>query len=515
MLDLIRDVYFPRAPLRYPFGWMHQVMPVKLHHLTEGLGIVAGNSGEREIVGVTCDSRKVKKGFAFVAIPGTKTDGHKYIDDAIIAGCAAIFAQKPYPTGDVPLFIVDEARMAVARLANIFYDEPSRSLNVIGITGTNGKSTTSFLVRSILESAGERVGLLGTITYSVGAKDIPAATTTPAAEDLQRYFYEMNRGGCASAVMEVSSHALSQLRVEGVRFASAVFTNLTRDHLDYHKTMDEYREAKGLLFRSLGKNAIAVVNRDDPAAEYFSSITDARVVTYGVKSSADVMAMIKQMGMEGTHFSVLCKGEDIPIKTRLVGMHNISNILAAVATCYSMGYAIDAIRAGVEKVVSVPGRLEMVGGGREFAVYVDYAHTDDALKNILGSLRSVVKGRLIIVFGCGGDRDRGKRPKMGKVVEEMADFSVVTSDNPRSEEPMAIIDEIQGGMTDRSRYHVEPDRYEAIKYAISVAREGDAVIVAGKGHENYQIFKDRTITFDDRLVVKELLQGRLSSVDQP
>ncbi|OHB74945.1 MAG: UDP-N-acetylmuramoyl-L-alanyl-D-glutamate--2,6-diaminopimelate ligase [Planctomycetes bacterium RBG_16_59_8] len=463
--------------------------------------------GETEILGVTCDSRRVRKGFVFVAICGNRDDGHRYIEEAIARGCAAVVAQREAPTGDIPLILVPDVRRAISTLASRFHREPSRALNVIGITGTNGKSTTAFLVRSILEAAGERVGLIGTIAYSVGAREIPAPMTTPASEDLQRYLWEMKQADCRSAVMEVSSHALDQQRLFGMNFAAGLFTNLTRDHLDYHRTPEEYRQAKGILFEMLSSNAVAVLNGDDPSSAWFSSRTKARVVTFAAAGHADFSVRVERMGFDGSRFHLLFRGNELPIRTKLVGLHNVMNILGAAALCDAMGYEAEAIRNGIEKVALVPGRLEAVECGQDFSVFVDYAHTDDALRNVLGSMRKIVRGRLIVVFGCGGDRDRGKRPKMGQAAEEGADVIVVTSDNPRSEEPSAIIREIEQGISRSREYHVEPDRTEAIRYAFSLARPGDAVLIAGKGHENYQIFKDRTITFDDRAVAKEVLSS--------
>jgi UDP-N-acetylmuramoyl-L-alanyl-D-glutamate--2,6-diaminopimelate ligase len=339
----------------------------------------------------------------------------------------------------------------------------------------------------------------------VGSRVVAAPMTTPGADDLQKYFWEMANAGCKSAVMEVSSHSLVQQRVRNIRFAAGLFTNITRDHLDYHKTHEEYRAAKGLLFESLSSKAVAALNADDPASLVYAANTKARVVGFGMVKPAPIGATIEQVTFNGTKFRLRMGSEELPVVSRLIGRHNVYNMLGAAATCWAMGYDLEAIKGGLENLTAVPGRLESVDCGQDFSVLVDYAHTDDALKNVLTCLRPLLRGRLHVVFGCGGDRDKGKRPKMGRVAEELADSLIITSDNPRSEEPLDIIRDITVGIQSKTKYLIEPDRRAAIKLAISMAKKDDAVLIAGKGHENYQIFRDGTHPFDDRQVAREIL----------
>jgi UDP-N-acetylmuramoyl-L-alanyl-D-glutamate--2,6-diaminopimelate ligase len=324
----------------------------------------------------------------------------------------------------------------------------------------------------------------------------------------------MVQSGCKSAAMEVSSHALDQDRVRGIHFAAGIFTNLTRDHMDYHPTPEHYRDAKGRLFEMLSRKSIAALNADDPASELYAERTHAHVVTYGILRRADVGAKVELVTFNGTRIRMRLGTEEMVVHTRLVGTHNVYNILAAAACTWSMGYDLDQIKAGIENLTSVPGRLEPVDGGQDFAVLVDYAHTDDALRNVLSCLRPLVRGRLIAVFGCGGDRDRGKRPKMGRVATELADLVVLTSDNPRSESPTAILSDIASGIADKSKYLIEIDRRGAIKLALSLAKKDDVVLIAGKGHETCQIFRDRTIGFDDRQVAREILSQAARNLEK-
>ncbi|MHC4606881.1 MAG: UDP-N-acetylmuramoyl-L-alanyl-D-glutamate--2,6-diaminopimelate ligase [Planctomycetota bacterium] len=483
-------------------------MARRLSDLVHGLCGERVNFSEAEIHGVVCDSRKVQPGYIFVAVPGTRADGHDFIADAVQRGAAAVVYQKSLPDGvGVPAFRVDASRKAMAELAARIHSKPTHQLNVVGVTGTNGKSTTVYLMRSILEAAGEKVGLLGTIQYMLGSRAVPAPVTTPGCDDLQSYFSEMVGAGCRSAVMEVSSHALDQDRVFGTRFAAGVFTNLTRDHIDYHRTMEDYRDAKAKLFGMLPERGIAVLNADDPVSGYLAERTRARVIRYGLNGGADITASVDSCTLSGTRFTLGLGAARVPVRSRLVGRHNVSNMLAAASCAWSMGYDADPIRAGLQAMTAMPGRLEPVDEGQEFGVFVDYAHTDDALRNVLESLRPIVRGRIILVFGCGGDRDRGKRSKMGHVAEQRSDLAIVTSDNPRSENPLDIIRGIEGGFRNKSRYLIEPDRRAAIKLGISLARPGDAVLIAGKGHETIQIFRDCARPFDDRMVAREILGG--------
>ena len=501
----LRHIYLYTSRIQYPRRKEGAKMTMKLKALVESLPGARPPCRDAEIRGVTCDSRQVSGGMLFVAVSGTREDGAAYVDEAIRRGAGAIVAEKEIPGCPVPVVVVPDARAALADAAALFYGHPSTKLNVVGITGTNGKTTVSYLLRSIFEASGQKAGLLGTIQHSVGSRLLPSDNTTPGADTLQRYFNEMVGAGCKAAAMEVSSHALSQDRVRGIRFAASIFTNLTRDHLDYHPTFQAYREAKGRLFQMLSPKAIAVLNADDAASAYFRKRTPARVVTYGMRRKADLGAKIELSTFNGTRIRLRLGSEEKVVHTRLIGAHNAYNILAAAACTWTMGFDLDQIKAGIENLATVPGRLEPVDVGQEFAVLVDYAHTDDALHNVLQCLKPLLRGRLIVVFGCGGDRDRGKRPRMGRVAERHADRIIVTSDNPRSESPMSILRDIAGGIEEKSKYVIDPDRRSAIKLAITLARKDDVVLIAGKGHETVQVFKDRTKMFDDRQVSREVL----------
>ncbi|MBA7530873.1 UDP-N-acetylmuramoyl-L-alanyl-D-glutamate--2,6-diaminopimelate ligase [subsurface metagenome] len=486
------------------------------------------NFQDIEITDISYDSRQTREGHLFVAVPGSKSNGHHFIADAISHGCRAVVTRKKINlAANIPQIMVSDPRRALALLSSNFYNHPSTRLKVIGITGTNGKTTVTYLIKSILEAQGERTGLLGTIQYQVGDRQIPAPMTTPESYDLQKFLSEMLQVGVNYVVMEVSSHALTQQRVSQTNFTSAVFTNLTRDHLDFHKDIKSYREAKSLLFKSLRPDASAVLNKDDETSAHLARLTKAKVIWYGLDSEAEVKAQVLQSSLTGMKLALTTPKGEFEINTPLIGRHNVYNILAAVAETLSLGIEPDIIIKGIEAVKTIRGRLEPVypvrsktprasapplagtSNGvechRDFYVMVDYAHTDNALENVLKNLKPIVPGRIILVFGCGGDRDKGKRPLMGKVAEEYADIFVITSDNPRSEEPLEIINDIKKGLSQPSNAHTYPDRYEAIKYAISQARKDDLVLVAGKGHETYQTFKDTVKPFDDRAVVKEIL----------
>ena len=501
----LRHIYLHTGRVQYPRRKEGGTMGVRLSDLLENVPGDRHHFRDADIRGVTCDSRQVQTGSLFVAVPGHKLDGATFVDDAIRRGAAAIVSERAIPDCPVPVIVVPSARDAMADLAVSFYKDPTRRMNVVGITGTNGKTTTTYLLRSIFEAAGEKVGLLGTIQYSVGLKLLPSDNTTPGSDTLQRYFSEMIAAGCKSAAMEVSSHALDQGRVRGVNFAAAIFSNLTRDHMDYHPTFEHYRDAKGRLFEMLSPRSIAAINSDDPVSDVYADRTHAHVITYGLKRKSEIMGKVELGSFNGTRLRMKLGTEEMVVHTRLIGTHNVYNILSAAACTWGMGYDLEQIKAGIENLTAVPGRLEPVDAGQDFAVLVDYAHTDDALRNVLNCLRPLVRGRLWVVFGCGGDRDRGKRPKMGRVAGEMADKVILTSDNPRSESPMSILSEISGGIEDKAKYLIEPDRRGAIKLAISMAKKDDVVLIAGKGHENYQIFKDRRETFDDRQVAREVL----------
>jgi UDP-N-acetylmuramoyl-L-alanyl-D-glutamate--2,6-diaminopimelate ligase len=411
--------------------------------------------------------------------------------------------------------VVDDARVAIADLAQAIRGWPARRLTCIGITGTNGKTTTAHLIRHILAAAGHSPAMLGTVTYETGRRRLPADTTTPDPVTLADLMAEMVADGRTHLVMETSSHALDQRRTAGLDFRVAVFTNLTGDHLDYHKTMEDYLAAKRKLFEGLSASAAAVINRDDAAGEALAAATKARVCWYGLSSAADLWARIDRIDSNGTDFTFARGSEHLAAHTPLIGRHNVYNCLAAAAACTALDVPLPAVADALADVRCVPGRLQRVEAAAAFQVFVDYAHTDDALANVLNSLRPVTRGRLIVVFGCGGDRDRTKRPRMGRVAEQLADQVVITSDNPRSERPEAIIEEICSGLSaeGRGRAIVEADRRAAIARAIGLAREGDIVLIAGKGHETYQIIGGRRIHFDDVETATEVL-GRAAGGGQ-
>jgi UDP-N-acetylmuramoyl-L-alanyl-D-glutamate--2,6-diaminopimelate ligase len=474
-------------------------------------------SGDPGVSSVEYDSRRVKPGCAFVAMRGESSDGNQFIDQAIQAGAVAVVtdsaAEKPRP--DVGWAVVANGRRALARVSANFYKKPAERISVTGITGTNGKSTTAFLVESILTAAGRKSALIGTIEYRVAGKILPAPHTTPEALELNRILSEALGQGATEAVMEVSSHALAQERVYGVPFDVAVFTNLTRDHLDYHKSMEEYFSAKRKLFEGCGTDAprAVVTNVDD---EYgaklaeFSRKRSSLVLKYGWERG-DLHAEKVEITTRGTRFDLATPNGKLAVFSALIGRVNVYNILAAAGASYARGCKGDAIAAGIDRLTSVPGRFERVDCGQPFTVVVDYAHTDDALRNLTALARELVsagKGRVLTVFGCGGDRDRKKRPLMGEAAGRGSDFVVLTSDNPRSEDPRAIINDAVVGLQKTGvKYSVEADRRKAIALAIGEARPGDIVLLAGKGHEKVQVTREGAAAFDDLEVAREALRG--------
>jgi UDP-N-acetylmuramoyl-L-alanyl-D-glutamate--2,6-diaminopimelate ligase len=478
---------------------------------------VLARSGDPGVSGVEYDSRRVKPGGMFVAMRGESSDGNRFIDQAISAGAVAVVtdsaAEKARP--GVAWAVVPNGRRALARVSANFYRKPAERIAVAGITGTNGKSTTAFLVESILAAAGRKSALIGTIEYHVAGKVLPAPHTTPEALELNRFFSEALGWGATEAVMEVSSHALAQERVFGVPFDVAVFTNLTRDHVDYHKTMEEYFAAKRVLFEGCGTDAprAVVTNVDDEAGAKLAEFSRKRssvVLEYGWERG-DLHAEKVEITTRGTRFDLVTPEEKIAIFSALIGRVNVYNILAAAGAGYARGCGARAIAEGIDKLACVPGRFERVDCGQPFTVVVDYAHTDDALRNLtaLGrELVSAAKGRVLTVFGCGGDRDRKKRPLMGEAVGRGSDFVVLTSDNPRSEDPVAIInDAVVGVQKTGVRYSVEPDRRKAIALAIGEARPGDIVLLAGKGHEKVQVTQEGPVPFDDLEVARAALRA--------
>ncbi len=461
---------------------------------------------------LTDDSRKVRPGACFVAVPGTHANGAAFAEQARANGAVAIIGGYDLPDGNIATVRVADPRRALARLAAAWHGlrgNETKSLTLVGVTGTNGKTTVTWLLRSILRAAGLKPALLGTVEYDLIAQKRSAPLTTPGALDLCESLALARDAGADFAVFEVSSHALDQGRCDGLGFAAGVFTNLTGDHLDYHKTMDEYAKAKKLLIQMLPPDAIAVINADDPRGGEFAAASNAPVLTFGIESPlADVRGELSLPDRTGTSFVLQSKSLRLPIRLPLIGKHNTSNALAAAATAIGLGIPQDAIRKGLESVRGVPGRLQRVEpDGWPFSVLVDYAHTDDALRNVLSALRPLTPGRLICVFGCGGDRDRGKRPRMAAVVSELADMAFVTSDNPRSESPDSIVREILAGFPRNSGCRVEAviDRRAAIVAAIDAARDGDTILIAGKGHEDYQLVGDRVLPFDDVKIAREAL----------
>ncbi|MGU3469941.1 UDP-N-acetylmuramoyl-L-alanyl-D-glutamate--2,6-diaminopimelate ligase [Paenibacillus sp. D51F] len=472
--------------------------------------------GSVPISGIEHDSREVKPGSLFLCLPGHTQDGHDFAAQAVEKGAAALVVERRLDLA-VPQLLVNDSRLAMAVLADYFYGHASRKLKVIGVTGTNGKTTTTYLIESILADSGQRPGVIGTIEMRYGGRSYPMSRTTPEALNLHRDLAAMLEAGSTHAVMEVSSHALEQGRVKGVRYRTAIFTNLTQDHLDYHGTMDVYREAKGLLFSRLGneygsgEESYAVLNADDPAAERFRALTSAEVVTYGVESKADVRASDISIEAGGTSFHVDTFAGSADITLQMVGKFNVYNALAALAAGLIEGIPLEEIKASLERVSGVPGRVESVNEGQDFAVVVDYAHTPDGLENVLKAVKEFAGRKIICVFGCGGDRDRTKRPIMGEIASRYADYTIVTSDNPRTENPDTILLDIEVGLQKASvppdRYELQTDRRTAIEKAVEMASPGDVVLIAGKGHETYQIVGTVSHDFDDRLVARDAIRG--------
>jgi len=461
-----------------------------------------------DILTVSCDSREEQKDGLFVALAGSKFNGEDFIKDAIGRGAKVIVKHgPPVKTVEGICFLdVDDPKHFLYAIGQRFYDYPSKKIKSIGVTGTNGKTTITYLIESIIHATAKNCGVIGTVNYRIGEKILPSKNTTPGFLDNQRLLSQWVDLKVDYCVMEASSHALDQGRLQGIDFSAGIFTNLTQDHLDYHKDMESYFKAKSLLFTSLSSKAAAIINTDDDYGRRLSQLSQCRKFSYAIDSHADVRAQNINYHLSGTHFEIVFSQGVFKIHTRFIGRHNIYNILAAFAWGLSEGLGPEIIRRGIEKLTHVPGRLEPVANEKGIFIFIDYAHTDDGLINVLKGLRAVSREKIIVVFGCGGDRDRTKRPKMAKAACDLADYSIVTSDNPRSEEPQAIIEEIITGFT-KGNYEIFVDRREAIGRALEMAQKGQTVLIAGKGHEDYQIFKDRTIHFDEREVVKECLQS--------
>jgi len=463
------------------------------------------------VEGLAFHSAEVRPGNLFFAIRGTDRDGAKYASHAVARGAIAIVSETPLSM-HCPVLVVDDARRALADVANFYYGSPSRGLNVVGVTGTNGKTTVVHLIRECLQADRKAVGLLSTIGYEYAGRRLPASNTTPDPVRMQGYMREMVDRGCHACVMEVSSHALCQERVRGVDFDVGVFLNLSQDHLDYHGNMREYEQAKARLFGSLGPGTQACVSLDSPSAHAMIAALDSGVAvrTFGLNPDAELRAENLSCTLEGTRFELVMPRGRVDLLLRLPGEHNVQNALAAASTALSLGVSELTIASALESARPVRGRLEMVGYRNGVRVFVDYAHTPDALEKVCKALRGLTEGRLLTVFGCGGDRDKSKRPLMAQAVARHADGAIITSDNPRSEDPEVILDQIEEGITADSgmRYGRITDRAEAIECALHEARPGDAVLIAGKGHETYQILRDSVVPFDDRLVAREALETK-------
>jgi UDP-N-acetylmuramoyl-L-alanyl-D-glutamate--2,6-diaminopimelate ligase len=467
---------------------------------------------DREVESIAYDSRRVQRNSLFVAIRGEKSDGHQFLDQAIEKGAGVIVAEREIVSPRATCLLVDHTRPALADLATAFYGAPDRKLKMTGVTGTNGKTTTTFLIKHICEKAGLRSGLVGTVQYEIGERVIPATRTTPEALDVQELLVQIVNAGCRAAAMEVSSHALAQERTRGIEWDVVVFTNLTQDHLDFHGTMENYFEAKTKLFAGIAlqqkkKRPVAVINIDD---RYGQQLVDRfgqkiSVVTYGMGARADFRASNYRTEFAGTSYQLDAKGRSYLVRVPLIGRFNVANSMAALAATNAMGINLRDAVLSLARSPQVPGRLEMVPAKRQFQVFVDYAHTDDALLNVLKTLRELEPRKLLVVFGCGGDRDRQKRPLMGRVADEFADYAIITSDNPRKENPDSIIAEVEKGFRS-NHYEKITDRTEAIARAVALAQPRDVVLIAGKGHEKYQEFADHTIPFDDIQVARRALE---------
>lgn len=495
---------------------------MKLKELA-GLFAIANIHGDQEtdVTGVQTDSRLVNPRDLFICVRGLAVDGHNFAEKAVELGAAALVVERELDL-NVPMLVVKDCRAAMAVIANHFYGYPSEEMRVIGITGTNGKTTSAYIIESLLAGHDYRTGLMGTVQMKIGSETFPTKNTTQEALELQKNFRRMREVETDYCVMEVSSHALDLGRVKGTHFRTALFTNLTQDHLDYHKTMEQYQAAKGLLFSRLGntfhadpaERSYAVLNADDPASAAFAKLTTAESVTYGFSESADVRAADIRITAKGTSFRLLTFRGEADVETRLIGKFNVYNALGAIAVALLEDIELDEIVRTLEAMQPVEGRMETVDEGQDFLVVVDYAHTPDGLENALAAVKEVAEGSVITVFGCGGDRDRTKRPKMGAIAGRYSDYVFVTSDNPRSEDPESILKDIEPGIIDTGfasdRYEMIADRRTAIQKAIEKASPKDVVLIAGKGHETYQLIKGATLHFDDREEARAALRSRKS-----
>lgn len=478
------------------------------------------DSASLEIKGLSSDSRKTKQSFLFIAIKGSLFNGTDFIDEAVDRGAVAVIMEQSgndintFRRRGVTYIYVSDARRALSEACRAFYGDISNKMRLIGVTGTNGKTTITYLVESLFKVKKEKSGVIGTVNYRFGDRLIPAVNTTPDALDLYSLLSSMYKAGLRNCILEVSSHSLDQGRVDTLSFDIAVFTNITSEHLDYHRNLESYLASKIKLFTKIKRGGCAVINTDDDNSEKIInkvlSENKAGIISYGIDENADLIARDINYSPAGLEFKLCTKaGSDFLIKSSLIGRHNVYNILAASACGIAMGMDLKDIALGIKDVTVLPGRLEKINCGQDFMVFVDYAHTENGMENVLKTLKDLNPARILVVFGCGGNRDRSKRPNMGRVSSELSDKIFITSDNPRNEDPTDIANEIVKGINvDKNNYVVELDRFRAITKALKEARKGDIVLVAGKGHEAYQIFKDVTVPFDDREVVRKILTNQ-------
>lgn len=477
---------------------------MKLSALLKNLKYKCIGNADVEITGLCYDSRAVEKGDLFFCIKGYAVDGHKFAHAAADAGAACLVVSEKQDVDAVQI-VVDDTREAMALISANYYGNPADKLTMIGVTGTNGKTTTTYMLKKILETAGRRVGLIGTIECIIGNKRMHSERTTPESMDLQRMLSEMLEVGCDSVVMEVSSHSLYLKRVFGIKFSGAIFTNLTQDHLDFHKDMDDYADAKAILFDNA---SVCAINADDSYSQKMLAHAKQTAVTFGIKNKAKYMARDINLNHDGSRFVLAADEFRIPILIGIPGGFSVYNALGAIALCLAMGIDLINVKKGIEAVENVPGRFQSLNAhSKGFSIILDYSHTPDSLETALKTVREFAKGRVICVFGCGGNRDRKKRPIMGEISGRLADFSIVTSDNPRFEQPCDIIDEILVGIKPTGAEYVTiENRREAIKYALQYAKEGDVILLAGKGHEDYQEICGVKHPFDEKVIVEELLR---------
>lgn len=488
-------------------------MIMKLHSLLEHLILYKYDKEDNpEIRSIEMDSREVRQGSLFFCIKGYTVDGHDFVDQAIENGAVAIIAERKLDV-DVPVIIVSDSKRTMAILANVFYDHPTSRMQVVGVTGTNGKTTVTHMLERIFQDAGKKTGLIGTIHMKIGNETFPTKNTTPESLTLQSMFRRMADEKVDTALMEVSSHALDLGRVRGVDYDIAVFTNLSQDHLDYHRDMADYRRAKGLLFAQLGnvydgKKKIAVLNNDDEASEEYRKSTAAQVITYGIEQPSDITAENIHITNKGTTFTLKTTQETMKVEMKLIGKFSVYNVLASVAAAMAAGLPMSTVKESIASIEGVDGRFEPVYEGQDFMVIVDYAHTPDSLENVLTTINQFAEGEVTVIVGTGGDRDRTKRPLMAKIAVEHSDYAIFTSDNPRSEDPEQILRDMEAGVPGGD-YTTIVDRKEAIAHAVHRAEKGDVILIAGKGHETYQIIGDQVFDFDDRIVARNAIKERV------